>query len=74
MDKKSEKFILSLYDKQKGKIKNWNLTFDVSKNQEQYVTCFGLGYAKYYLKNEIYQECTQYVPTEDSLKISIIKL
>ena len=74
MDKKSEKFILSLYDKQKGKIKNWNLTFDVSKNQEQYVTCFGLGYAKYYLKNEIYQECTQYVPTEDSLKVSIIKL
>ena len=26
------------------------------------------------MKNEIYQECTQYVPTEDSLKVSIIKL
>ena len=82
MDKQSEKFILSLYKysksnsarKRKNLKNTWNLTFDDSQNNEKYVTCFGLGYAKYYLKNEIYQECTQYVPTQDSLKVSIIKI
>ena len=82
MDKQSEKFVLSSYKYDKGKsstkqkriMKTWNLTFDNSQSNQQYVTCFGLGYARYYLKNEIYQQCTQYVPIEDSLKVSIIKL
>ena len=82
MDRQSEKFIFNSYKYSKGNsarkrksLKNtWNLTFDNIQSNEQYVTCFGLGYAKYYLKNEIYQECTQYVPTEDSLKVSIITL
>ena len=85
MDKQSEKFILSLYkydneknsySAKKGKsIKNtWSLTFDDNQSKEKYITCFGLGYVKYYLKNEIDQECIQYVPMQDSLKISILKL
>ena len=79
MDKQSEKIILSSYKvnpskKQKNIIKTWNLTFDDSQSKENYVTCFGLGYVKYYLKNDIYQKCTQYVPLQDSVKVSIIKI
>ncbi len=55
-------------------IKEWTLTFNDSKSEEEYITCFGLGYAKFILDNGIYQECTQYVPINDNCKVSIIKL
>ncbi len=83
MDEPQEKFILSLYNydkksktakKKKSLKKSWNLTFNDNNTNNEYVTCFGMGYAKYFLNNEIYQECTQYVPAKDSCKVSIIKL
>ncbi len=83
MDSSPEKFTLSLYNfdknskatrKKKNLKKTWNLTFNDINTNEEYVTCFGLGYSKYFLNNEIYQECTQYVPIDDNCKISIIKL
>ncbi len=85
MDKASEGFTISLYgqenneklskiDDDKRHIKTWNLTFRSTEDNQDYVTCFGLGYVKYFLNNGIYQQCTQYVPIDDSCKISIIKL
>ncbi len=85
MDKEHERFIFSLYNyinsqsnytaKKNKKIeKSWNLTLNSEQNEGNYITCFGLGYVKYFLNNEIYQECTQYIPINDSLKISIFKL
>ncbi len=85
MDSPSEKFNLSLYKyeskendysvkRHKKLKKEWNLTLNENQNEGEYVTCFGLGYVKFFLNNEISQECTQYVPLNDSLKISIIKL
>ncbi len=90
MDRPSEKFILSIQKQgnknaKKNKIdgsditewqsiKEWTLTFNDSRSEEEYITCFGLGYAKFILDNGIYQECIQYVPINDNCKVSIIKL
>ncbi len=54
--------------------KSWNMTCRNLEDNQEYVTCFGLGYSKYFLNNGIYQECIQYVPINDSCKVSIIKL
>ena len=84
MDKPSEKFIFSLYkysndkryknNKKEILSKEWSLNYNEGNAEGKYITCFGMGYAKYYLDNEIYQECVQYIPIDDNLKVSILNL
>ncbi len=73
-DKKSEIFSFSQYSPEKKQKNKWTLTFNTKNTTDEFVTCFGMGYAKFFLNNGIYQECTQFVPLEDSCKVSIMKL
>lgn len=74
MDKSSEKIIFRMKDK------SWSITLNEDSDEDKYYTCMGIGYIKFVhnsrLNNEfiIEQECTQFVPLQDSCKVSIIKL
>ena len=54
--------------------KKWSLSENISKNQEYHLS-YGFGYVKLKtLKDEIFHELETFVPTEESVKVNILKL
>lgn len=53
----------------------WTMNSNVCPDDEDYITAFGFGYAKYsHTSLGLIQETDVFVPEEDSLKINIIRL
>ena len=65
--------VIYIQDEQNGK--TWSLGLNPMPDENNYNVIYGFGYAKYIHKsNDINQEMDVFVPTEDPLKISILKL
>ncbi len=65
--------IIYMQDEQNGK--TWSLGLNPMPDENNYNVIYGFGYAKYIHKsNDINQEMDVFVPTEDPVKISILKL
>lgn len=65
--------IIYLKDLDFGKV--WTLNSNVMPDDEDYYMIFGFGYVKsYHASLGIIQEIEVFVPTEDSIKINIIRL
>ena len=65
--------VIYIQDEQNGK--TWSLGLNPMPDENNYNVIYGFGYAKYIHKsNDINQEMDVFIPTEDAVKISILKL
>ena len=64
-----------IYIKDKDMQESWSIGKNPKPNNNEYSVIFGRGYAKYYNSNcGISQELEIFVPTNDSIKVNILKL
>ena len=65
--------IIYIKDKENGK--SWTLSQNINNDNEEYYTIYGFGYAKYMqMRLGLLQELTTFVPTNDNVKINILRI